>query len=90
MTSDFYYDVAGISSLANSIQAEISKYSLTIENLEREFDNIKDYWKGPDCDKYLSDVSAYMKKLQLLKLTLGDYYDLLSSLATKLDGHSNF
>ena len=90
MNSKLYFDTVGLANLIAQITAEISRYSVTIDNLYKEYEKSKSYWKGPDADAYFNKVLSYMKTTQLLKLTLQDYVEVLTSVKSKIDNYSKF
>ena len=90
MATKIYYDTNGLANLTTSLSTEIGKVATTSDNLYKEFEKVKDYWKGPDADKYIDDALTYMKTVQLLKLSLEDFETVLKQLKTKIDNYQKF
>ena len=90
MARKIYYDTNGLANLATSLSTEIGKVSTTSDNLYKEFEKVKDYWKGPDGEKYINDALDYMKTVQLLKLSLEDFETVIKQLKTKIDNYQKF
>ena len=90
MATKIYYDTNGLANITTSLSTEIGKLSTTSDNLYKEFEKVKDYWKGQDADKYVNDALDYMKTVQLLKLSLEDFETVLKQLKTKIDNYQKF
>lgn len=90
MNSKIMFDTEGLEGIITSISAEIDKYSLSAENLNKSFEDVSKYWIGPDYDQYNVRVVEYLKTVQMLKLTLQDFEETISKLKNKISNYQGF